>query len=105
MSNGRQTVAVFDLDGTITRHDTYLQYLISYLQHKPSRPLSTLSPPVCLCRLALGAVDNAYVKARCLAAILAGNSRSELGCWTATFLGTLCQRDLRPGSFARIAHH
>src|SRR6266705_216686 len=105
MSSGWPTVAVFDLDGTITRHDTYLRYLIGYLRHQPSRLLSTLSLPVDLFRFALGAVDNAYVKARFLEAILAGHSRSELDVWTATFLDTLCQRDLRPGALARIAQH
>jgi HAD superfamily hydrolase (TIGR01490 family) len=105
MSGGRQTVVVFDLDGTITRHDTYLQYLIGYLQYKPSRLLATFALPVDLCRFALGAVDNAYVKARFLQAILAGNSRSELRVWTETFLHTLCQRGLRPGALARIAQH
>ena len=105
MSSGWQTVAVFDLDGTITRHDTYLRYLLGFLQRKPSRLLSTLSLPVDLLRFTLGAVDNAYVKARFLQAILAGHARPELDAWTETFLNTLCQRGLRPGALARIAQH
>jgi len=105
MSSGWHTVAVFDLDGTITRHDTYLQYLVGYVQHKPSRLLSTLPLPVDLLRFALGAVDNAHVKTRFLRAILAGQSRAELGRWTETFLDALCRRDLRPGALARIAQH
>src|SRR5262245_31792846 len=105
MSNGWPTIAVFDLDGTITRHDTYLRYLTGFLQHRPSRLLATLALPVDLLRFALGAVDNAYVKARFLQAILAGHSRSELEVWTETFLDILCQRDLRPGALARIAQH
>jgi phosphatidylglycerophosphatase C len=105
MSSSWQRVAVFDLDGTITRHDTYLQYLRGFLQRKPARLLSTFSLPVDLLRFALGAVDNAYVKARFLQAILAGHSRLELEAWTETFLDTLCQRDLRPRALARIAQH
>ena len=105
MSSGGRTVAVFDLDGTITRHDTYLRYLLGYLRHKPSRLPSTLTLPVELIRFAMGVVDNASVKARFLQAILAGNSRSELGVWTEAFLDALCQYDLRPGALSRIAQH
>jgi len=32
-------VAVFDLDGTLTRYDTYLRYLIGYIGRRPTRVL------------------------------------------------------------------
>src|SRR5262245_55551961 len=105
MSSDGDTVAVFDLDGTITRHDTYLRYLLGYLQHRPSRLFATLALPAELLRFGLGVVDNASLKARFLQAILAGNSRSELGVWTEAFLDTLCRYGLRPGALARIAQH
>ena len=30
-------LAVFDLDGTITRHDTLIQYVLGYLKSRPWR--------------------------------------------------------------------
>jgi len=35
----RHQVAVFDLDGTLTRYDTYLRYLIGYIGRRPTRVL------------------------------------------------------------------
>lgn len=71
-------VAVFDLDGTITRHDTYIDFLLYCLRKKPSRW-------VCLPALAsyvlvhkAGLRSNHWLKARFLGAVAGGMTRVQL---------------------------
>lgn len=71
-------IAIFDLDGTITRSDTFLPFLIGSLWRTPSRwhraPL--LAAAVAL--FALRRRDNSWLKAFFLRHIVGGRARSKV---------------------------
>ncbi len=49
-SPARRWVAVFDLDGTLTFHDTLMQFLASFLRRHPRRCLGLWRLPFALIR-------------------------------------------------------
>ena len=89
-------LVVFDLDETITRHDTLLPYAIGFAaRRKPWRLplLATVVPSTVgfvVKRNDEGRVKEAFIKAT-----LGGSSRSEIDSWTARFVKPL----LANGSF------
>jgi HAD superfamily hydrolase (TIGR01490 family) len=99
------TIAVFDLDGTITRRDTYLAYLLGFLARHPERLLRAAPLPLAVVRYLIGARDNSWLKTTFLRAILGGTPRSVLAYWTEVFLDRVLERGLRPGALEAIARH
>lgn len=90
------TLAVFDLDGTITRSDTLVGYLLGYLGRHPQR-LWRL--PLCLLPLlkyCLVERDRGALKSAVIRLTLGGLTRGELERWNQTFIARL----LRGGVFA-----
>jgi phosphatidylglycerophosphatase C len=85
---------VFDLDGTLTRHDTLLAYLTGYLRRHPqglARVWQVL--PV----LAL--------KSAAIRAVLGGRTRAELGAWTGEFVSQFIPRDLHRDALLALEQH
>jgi phosphatidylglycerophosphatase C len=98
-------LAIFDLDGTITRADTLYPYIRGYLLRHPWR-LWRL--PLCLgpfLRFLFDGGDRGALKSGVIRLTLGGLSRSQLQRWSASFV----RRQLRGGVFAealeRIAAH
>ncbi|MGB8694266.1 MAG: HAD-IB family hydrolase [Steroidobacteraceae bacterium] len=90
------TLAVFDLDGTITRSDTLVGYLLGYLGR---HPLRLWRLPMCLLPvLKFAAVkrDRGELKSAVIRLTLGGLTRSELERWNQIFIAKL----LRGGVFA-----
>ena len=85
-------LAVFDLDGTITRHDTFLPFLLACLARSPWRlPRLLLIVP-----LALGFLfhrDHGRFKGALLHATLGGLRRDWLQARAAAFVSGLLQRN------------
>jgi len=83
-------LAVFDLDGTITRHDTLAPYALGFAARKrPWRlPALLLLLPAVLGH-ALGLVDRGGLKSAFIRATLGGCRRKDLERWTATFVDRL----------------
>jgi phosphatidylglycerophosphatase C len=82
-------IALFDLDGTITRRDTYLGYLLGFLARHPEKwPRAALLPLAVLCHLA-GWRGNAWLETTFLRAVLGGVPRSRLESWTKSFVDGL----------------
>jgi phosphatidylglycerophosphatase C len=83
-------LAVFDLDGTITRHDTLAPYALGFVVRKrPWRlPALLLVVPVVV-GYAIGLVDRGGLKSAFIRATLGGCRRSDLQPWTATFVQRL----------------
>ncbi len=98
-------VAVFDLDGTLTRYDTYLRYLIGFLLRNPCRVFRTALLPFDVIAHKIGARDNTWLKKRFLSAILSGLTDEDLHAWTHSFVDTLVARGLRPGALERLRQH
>ena len=93
-------LAVFDLDGTITRHDSLAPLLWGYAWRHPWRLLQLL---VALPHLlgALLARDRGELKGTMIHALLGGLPRSAVTAWTNRF----CARLLRAGLFAEAVEH
>ena len=71
-------VAVFDLDGTVTRHDTYVDFLLYCLRRKPLRLLTLPALASYLLVHKAGFKSNHWLKARYLEAVVGGITRTEL---------------------------
>jgi len=97
--------AIFDLDGTITRHDTLIAYIAGFLSRRG--PLSLLR----IVR-ALPAVlsfvfhqDRGRLKGAVIRATLGGVHRAELNAWTPAFVDQLLRSGLHDAAVQVIAAH
>ncbi|HTD30567.1 MAG TPA: haloacid dehalogenase-like hydrolase, partial [Steroidobacteraceae bacterium] len=79
-------LALFDLDGTITRHDTLTRYLGAYLRRHPARLRRVPGAVPVLGRYLLGRADRGELKSIWIRALLGGCTREELSVWTAHFV-------------------
>ena len=96
-------VAVFDLDGTITRLDTLWPYLRGWEQRHP-RPGFW---PRVVAAVALFPIerDRGRLKSRLIRIAMGGAGRPEVSAWSATFVASLGEAELCPGALAQIARH
>ena len=98
-------LVVFDLDGTISRHDTLLAYLTGFLQHYHSRwPRVLLIAPALLGFLT-GLVDRGKLKAALMKAVLGGCTRKVIDAWTASYVTELLARGVFADALSAIAKH
>jgi phosphatidylglycerophosphatase C len=83
-------LAVFDLDGTITRHDSLAPYALGFVLRKRfwRLPALLLVLPALLGH-AIGLVDRGGLKSVFIRATLGGCRREDLQRWTATFVERL----------------
>ena len=98
-------MALFDLDGTLTRRDTLLQYLAGFLRRHPQRlaRVPLLLPG--LIHFALGSADHGAVKSAAIRAVLGGLTRSEIEAWTDDFVPRLLARGMRADALATLEAH
>jgi phosphatidylglycerophosphatase C len=99
-------LVVFDLDETITRHDTLLPYTMGFVvRHRPWRLpiLATVLPSTV--EFVVGRVDEGAVKAAFIKATLGGTRRSEIDAWTARFVPRLLAHGTFANATERIAEH
>jgi phosphatidylglycerophosphatase C len=98
-------LALFDLDGTITRHDTLAPYLAGYLRSHPAR-LARLAPALgALVRFAFVDSDRGALKSAWIRAVLGGASRAEVEALTAGFVPRLLGDGLHADARTAIATH
>lgn len=97
-------VAVFDLDGTITFHDTLVPYLWHVIRRYPGRALGLWQVPGALMRFTVDR-DRGPLKATLIRAIMGGLSREEVHALTRTFLDTHLSQLCRPTALAAIEAH
>jgi phosphatidylglycerophosphatase C len=99
------TLAVFDLDGTITRHDTLWPFLSGYLLRHPRRWWRL---PLCLVPLlryfATGR-DRGALKGAVIHLALDGLTRAELDPWAASFTRRVLRGGLYGEALICIAAH
>ena len=96
-------LAVFDLDGTITRRDTFLPYVRGWLARRSRRmPLGVLAA---VARFLARGRDRGRLKSDILRLCMGGASRIDVHEWTAEFVAGLGARDLCPGALPVIAAH
>ena len=99
------TVAIFDLDGTITWRDTYVSYLLDVLVRERRRVLGCLTLPMVVFQFKLGKLTNDEIKCAFLSAVMGGCTRSQVEQFTAEFLARRLSRMTKPKAIARIEWH
>lgn len=98
-------LVVFDLDGTITRHDTLVPYVIGFLARRPWRLLRLVRVIPALILFALRRADHGKVKEAFIRATLRGHTRAELEAWTERFVPALLDRGVFADALETIAAH
>jgi phosphatidylglycerophosphatase C len=98
-------LVVFDLDGTISRHDTLLAYLTGFLrQHRARWPRMLLCAPALL-GFVTGLVDRGQLKAALMKAALGGSTRKVIDAWTAEYVPEFLAHGAFADALAAIAAH
>lgn len=99
------TVAIFDLDRTITRAGTYTPFLLHCLPSGLSRVGAVLAALPAALRYELGGITRGALKARMLELSIAGASGEQVAAWSEAFVGRWLESRVRPGARAAIARH
>jgi phosphatidylglycerophosphatase C len=84
-----RAVALFDLDGTLTRHDTLLPFLTGYLAHHPARILRLWRLVPALVTYALAGRDRGRLKSSAIRAVMEGDARPLIEAWAERFVSGL----------------
>jgi phosphatidylglycerophosphatase C len=100
-----ETIAVFDLDGTLTTRDTTAAYLLGYLRRHPRRLPRCLPAVASAAGFAAGLVDNAGLKGAAVRAVLGGSTLDEIADWNDRFVPWCLRALVRPMARARIEAH
>lgn len=110
-------IAVFDLDKTLTRRDTFLPFLLGYLRRRPRRVWRLPLLPLALVRIvfvlsrATGHGPRATqqtrtrVKQAVLRAFLGGASHAGVAAWGEVYAERVMAEGLRPGCLAALRKH
>ncbi len=104
-SDDSRRLAVFDLDGTITRHDTLVPYLIGYARRHPAGLWRLWRLPFTLARYALGLSDRGRLKSSLIRQVMLGASRARVDAWGEEFCRSRLPSLLNPGALAAIERH
>ena len=97
-------VAVFDLDGTLTWHDTLAGYLAGALRARPARCWRLWSLPFALAAFALDR-DRGRLKGRVVRAVLGGLGREQVAALTRRFVERRLPGLLRPAALETLERH
>jgi phosphatidylglycerophosphatase C len=98
-------VAVFDLDGTITRDDTLRLFLRRQFRRLPARPWAALFLPAAIRAAGRDVARRGAMKARMLEIVIGGRTRAALAAEAELFADDLVQSQVKPGAAAAIARH
>ncbi|MGA0704125.1 MAG: HAD family hydrolase [Steroidobacteraceae bacterium] len=98
-------IAVFDLDGTITRHDTLVHFLAGFAARRPVRALGLWRSPVALGRYLAGGGDRGELKASLIRYLLGGLDRDAIAAWADEFCSEVLPGLLNPGALRVIEQH
>jgi phosphatidylglycerophosphatase C len=101
----RPAIAVFDLDGTLTRRDTFLAYLIFVLKRRPARLFNCAHLPWCILKNRIGLASRDRLKQEFIGAVLGGCSRAEVEAHTAAFVARFGHGLLQPAALRILRRH
>src|ERR1700674_2644896 len=102
----RRSVAVFDLDGTLTWRDTLLPFLLSFLRRHPRRVMGLWGMPFALLSFVAQGRDRGALKSRGIRMVMGGAARSDIDACADAFVYTLRPRHrLRPAASAALESH
>lgn len=99
------TLALFDLDGTLTWHDTLAPFLAGYTLRHPTRLLRLWRLAPALAAYALSR-DRGRLKSKVIRAFMGGDSRDSIDAWAERFARSLAARGMfRPAALAALDGH
>lgn len=101
-SGGVSRIAVFDLDGTITRKDTYVDFLVFCLMKRPSRLLRGGALVVYLIAYKAGLRSNHWLKAKYLGTVAGGLGGEKLDKISTEFCARTVRRNFKPEAIAEL---
>ena len=99
------TTAIFDLDGTLTWHDTLLPFLVSWFRAHPRRLVRLWRLPGAFAAYARGG-DRGVLKARVIHMALGADRRADIDDWARQFVRAMPSRGFfRPEALATLERH
>ena len=98
-------LVVFDLDGTITWHDTLLPYVVGFLGREPWSLPRLIGVTPGLAAYLVRRIDRGGLKAALLRHTLRGRTRAEIEAWNARYIPRLIARGVRAQALAAIESH
>jgi phosphatidylglycerophosphatase C len=102
----RRSVAIFDLDGTLTWRDTLLPFLLSFLRRHPRRVMGLWRMPFALLSFVAQGRDRGALKSRVIRMVMGGAARTDIDTCADAFVDTLRPRHrLRPAALAALEAH
>ncbi len=99
------TIAVFDLDRTVTRAGTYTPFLLSTVEGGLPVAWTVLRGLAAALTYKAGLISRSQLKARMLALTIAGAPRVKVRGWAEAFVDRWLKTHVRPGALAAIAKH
>ena len=105
MSASARGIAVFDLDGTVARGDTFKAYLRFCISRRPGCWYRLLCLAGAIALFAIGRRDNTWVKCTLMAATFGGRPWGALARQTEAFIGVLLRHGIRRDALAAMADH
>ena len=101
----KQELAVFDVDGTLIRGDSFVLYLVFVLLRRPSRWLRAPVLAFGVLLFMLSARDNSWLKAHFVHHVLGGLAPGSEQVLTERFVERLARTRVKPGGFATLRRH
>jgi HAD superfamily hydrolase (TIGR01490 family) len=101
----RPTVAVFDLDCTITRRATFTPFVVSVARRSPRKFAHAIPIILAAALCAMGFLPRARLKELMLSAVLGGASAALVQEHVDRFVDACLEAGLRPGALEAIERH
>lgn len=98
-------LALFDLDGTLTRGDTYRWFVWQLLAGHPSRWPRALLLPIPVIAFAMGRLDRGGLKGAILRTLFAGMSRQQIAAAARAFAARVVPGRLFPDALNALRSH
>src|SRR5262245_25368705 len=98
-------IALFDLDGTLTRHDTLFSYVLGFCLRHPLRLPRLLAMPWHVCRYFFRNKDRAELKQALITTCLRGATRGQIARWNRTYVAGLVRSGLNSSALTRALAH
>ncbi len=105
MSDTVRRVAIFDLDGTLTWRDTFVDFMVGYVRRRPGRALHLWRLPLVLAAYLAGGLDRGLLKQRLIQMCMRGDQRTEIDSWAQAFAEQTLRSGCRGEGLALLREH
>lgn len=89
MTVNKKIISIFDLDGTLTKSDTYLPYLLGFLKRNPKRWPKALILPFAVVMFYLKMRGNEWLKTIFLSVVFKGETKEVIDLWNKKYIDKL----------------